>query len=72
MNETHFFLTEDERGFLVDFLAAGLKKVQVEEHRTRNLSYRQRVTHEKEMITRVLEKLGEAGLQHVTPLGAAL
>lgn len=72
MGEMQLSLTEDERGFLVDFLTHTLRDVEVEEHRTRNQSYRQRITHEKEMISRVLEKLAEAGSHYHPPVGVAL
>ena len=52
-------LSTDERGFLGDFLSAALKNLQIEEHRTRTPSFREHITHEKEMVEAILIKLGQ-------------
>jgi hypothetical protein len=53
-------LSDDERAFLVEHLPAELKRVQLEVHRTRNLSFREQVTHDKDLLEQILRKLEQA------------
>ena len=57
MANLQFTLTAEERDFLVDYLRTAFKGVQVEEHRTRAPSYRELVTHQKDLIAGLLNKL---------------
>ncbi|MBI1830902.1 MAG: hypothetical protein HYR84_05550 [Planctomycetes bacterium] len=59
MAETIVTFTAEEREFLANLLAIALKDAQVEEHRTRTLSYREHVVHKEELIANVLKKLGK-------------
>ena len=57
MADLQFALTAEERDFLVDYLHTAMKGVQIEEHRTRSPSYRELVTHQKDLIAGLLNKL---------------
>jgi len=59
MAETVTF-TPEEREFLAELLKTTLKDIQIEEHRTRTLSYREHIVHNEEMINSLLKKLGAA------------
>jgi hypothetical protein len=63
VDETQLNLSAEERTLLIGFLASALKGVQVEEHRTRTPSYRTHVTHEKELIAGLLNKLDKSATQ---------
>jgi hypothetical protein len=52
-------LSADEHAFLADLLAHVLKETQIEEHRTRTLSYREIVVHREDLIKSILSKLGK-------------
>jgi hypothetical protein len=54
-------LTKEEHAFLVDLLQRTLKDARVEEHRTRTLSYREFVLKQEDVITAILNKLGQPG-----------
>jgi hypothetical protein len=58
MAELHLTLSEEERDFLANHLERALKETLVEEHRTRNLSYRETVTHQEALLRQLLIKLG--------------
>jgi hypothetical protein len=60
MNDTALNLTTEERQYLVELLHTALKDTQIEEHRTRNLSYREHVVHREDIIASLLQKLGAA------------
>jgi len=51
-------LSSEEREFLVALLQTSLKDVLIEEHRTRNLSYREHVLRNEELIRGLLKKFG--------------
>jgi hypothetical protein len=59
MPDAQLTLTADERSYLGGLLEEILKEKRVEEHRTRTPSYRQRVTHEEDLINSLLKKLGQ-------------
>lgn len=59
MADTALMLTEEERKFLADFLEMCLKDTQVEEHRTRTISYRDHLLHREHLIGSLLQKLGK-------------
>jgi hypothetical protein len=59
MTEFQLSLTGEERDYLKRLLDELLKQKLVEGHRTRTLSYRPTVVHEEELISAVLQKLGE-------------
>ena len=59
MAEQQLMLTAEERKFLAELLSRVLKDVQVEEHRTRSLSFREIVVREEKMIKALLSKLGQ-------------
>jgi hypothetical protein len=67
MNELQFSLNAEEREFLVDYLHSALKGVQVEEHRTRAPSYRELVTHQKDLIAGLLNKLEPSATYQASP-----
>jgi hypothetical protein len=60
MNEVQLQLSAEEWDFLVGYLRSALKGYQVEEHRTRTPTYREHVTHEKDMLAAILDKLERA------------
>jgi hypothetical protein len=57
MTELHLPLTAAEYQILVEFLEEKLKETEIEEHRTRTLTYRENVTRQEEAIKSVLNKL---------------
>lgn len=57
MGNASLELSMEERNFLADYLSIALKEVQVEEHRTRSPSYREFVTHNKELLASIVCKL---------------
>ena len=59
MPETGYNLTEGERAFLVELLQRTLKDARTEEHRTRTPSYRETVLRQEDVITAILNKLGQ-------------
>lgn len=60
MAESSVTLNDDERKFLVELLEVCLKDTQVEEHRTRTISYRDHILHRGNLIANLLQKLGKA------------
>lgn len=58
MVETQLRLSNEECALLVEILEDVLKSTRVEEHRTRTLTYREHIVHNKEVIVKLLEKLG--------------
>jgi hypothetical protein len=52
-------LNDEERAFLVSLLELALKEARIEEHRTRNPTFREHVLHREELLSSVLEKLGQ-------------
>ncbi|MBM3996271.1 MAG: hypothetical protein FJ303_19275 [Planctomycetes bacterium] len=60
MAEAVVNFTAEERDFLAELLKLVLKDVQIEEHRTRALSYREHIVQKGEMINALLKKLGKA------------
>ncbi len=60
MAESSLNLTDEERTFLVSLLEIALKDTQVEEHRTRTLSYRDHILHREHLLADLLHKLGRA------------
>jgi hypothetical protein len=61
MNDLQIALTAQERDYLVKLLEEMVKETRVEEHRTRTLSYREHIVHQKELILGLLTKLGHPG-----------
>ena len=59
MSELQVPLSSAERSFLIQFLEDALKETRVEEHRTRTPSYREHIVEREEIITGLLEKLGQ-------------
>ncbi len=59
MPETTYKLTEAERAFLVELLQRTLKDARTEEHRTRTPTYREVVLRQEDVITAILNKLGQ-------------
>lgn len=59
MADLQVTLTSEERDCLVQLLQTVLKDMQIEEHRTRTPSYRQHVIHQEELISNLLNKLGQ-------------
>ena len=57
MTEHHLTLTAEESEFLKGLLEVALKDTLIEEHRTRNLSYREHIVHQEDLIKRLLDKL---------------
>lgn len=57
MAEFHFTLSEEEREFLANHLERALKETLVEEHRTRNLSYREGIVQREALLQQILAKL---------------
>lgn len=60
MTEPALMLTDEERKFLVELLELGLKGTQIEEHRTRTISYREHILRRENVISSLLQKLGTA------------
>lgn len=58
MPELSLTLSEEERKFLVGLLEMVMKDTQLEEHRTRVLSYREHILHREHLIEDLLGKLG--------------
>ena len=58
MLNTQITLSTEERDFLVALLETTLKDTLIEEHRTRTLSFRERVLHNEDLIRGLLTKLG--------------
>jgi hypothetical protein len=59
MSDFHLRLTQGERDFLVEHLQQVLKETLVEEHRTRNLSYREGVVEREELLRDLIAKLNQ-------------
>ena len=57
MADTQVRLAEAEQAFLTDLLERTLKETLVEEHRTRNSTYRENVLQQERLITGLLAKL---------------
>lgn len=57
MADMQMMLTAEEREFLAGLLEIALKDTRVEEHRTRNPTYREHIVHREELIKAVLAKL---------------
>jgi hypothetical protein len=60
MADLPLVLSAEERQFLVEFLTAALKDTRIEEHRTRAPTYREHVLHKEDLITSLLNKLGQS------------
>jgi hypothetical protein len=58
MPELSLTLSEEERKFLMELLQVVMKDTQLEEHRTRVLSYRDHILHREHLIAGLLSKLG--------------
>lgn len=67
MAESSLMLTEEERKFLGQLLEVCLKDTQIEEHRTRTLTYREHILQRENLITSLLQKLGKASVQGGQP-----
>ena len=59
MADVQLSLSADERKFLAELLSRVLKDMQVEEHRTKTLSFREIVLREENLIKTLLSKLGQ-------------
>jgi hypothetical protein len=59
MAESTVNLTDEEHKFLVELLEIALKDTQVEEHRTRKLTYREHILQRENVISGLLRKLGK-------------
>ena len=59
MNDVQISISSEERRFLIGFLEEALKGTRIEEHRTRTPSYREHIVEREEIITRLLDKLGQ-------------
>ena len=57
MTDTQLTLTAEERQYLTELLEQTLKTTQIEEHRTRTLSYRGQIVHTEDIIKSLLGKL---------------
>lgn len=57
MADTQLALTAEEHEFLTSLLEDLLKQTRVEEHRTRNLSYREYVVNKDKLLESLLAKL---------------
>jgi hypothetical protein len=57
MADTQLALTAEEREFLTSLLGDLLKQTRVEEHHTRNLSYREYVVNKDKLLESLLAKL---------------
>ena len=60
MAETQLRLEEEEHAFLAGLLERELRETLVEEHRTRNPSYRENVLEQERIITGLLAKIKAA------------
>jgi len=60
MPELQLTVTAEEREFLTDLLETTLRDMQIEEHRTRSLSYRELVLHQEHLVASLLSKIGKA------------
>ena len=58
MPEVTLTLSDEERKFLVGLLEVVMKDTQLEEHRTRVLTYREHILHREHLIAALLGKLG--------------
>jgi hypothetical protein len=61
MAEMVLTLNAEERQYLVNLLEKVLKDTQIEEHRTRKLSYRESILHQEAVIHQLLEKVRQCG-----------
>jgi len=57
MADQQLTLTGEEQDFLISLLEATLKEVKIEEHRTKTLSYRERVIQKEDLLSSLLAKL---------------
>lgn len=57
MNQCQLNLNVQERQYLADLLTSELKETQVEEHRTRSMTYREHIVEREEIIRGLLDKL---------------
>jgi hypothetical protein len=57
MTELPITLTAEERDYLRELLEHTLKDLQVEEHRTRVLSYRTHILQQEQLLRNLLAKL---------------
>lgn len=57
MADQQVTLSAEEQEFLISLLESELKETKVEEHRTKSLSYRERVIHREDLMTALLTKL---------------
>ena len=67
MAELQLMLSGEEREYLGGLLENVLKDKRVEEHRTRNLTYRESVVHQEELIVSLLHKLGKPPAERKVP-----
>lgn len=58
MADVQLTISADERQYLLELLQTALKDTEIEEHRTRNPSYRQHVLQHENVINSLLKKLG--------------
>jgi hypothetical protein len=58
MADVQLSLSDQERAYLVELLERQLKETRVEEHRTRNPSYREHVLRDESVMESLLTKLG--------------
>jgi hypothetical protein len=60
MPETQLTITAEEREVLASLLGEALKQTRVEEHRTKNLSYREHIVQKDKLLESLLVKLAAA------------
>lgn len=58
MREFQITLSEEQHETLTELLIRTLKAKRVEEHRTKTISYRDRVLREEHVLEQILHKLG--------------
>jgi hypothetical protein len=59
MPESQLSLTPEEHQFLVGLLEVALRDTEIEEHRTKTITYREHIRHKEEVIAGLLSKLGK-------------
>ncbi len=57
MTDLQMNLSEPERQFLIELLEESLKEIEIEEHRTKTLSYRKLILNQESMIRQLLQRL---------------
>ncbi len=58
MADMQLSLSADEREILVNVVENALKEAQIEEHRTKTLSYRESIVARETVLKSLLQKLG--------------